>query len=171
VSQRVLVAGLGNLFLRDDAFGSEVVRRLADGRAELPAGVRVVDYGIRGLHLAYDLLAGWDALVIVDAVPARGDPGRLRVLAVTEDDLGAGHLDPHGMDPGSVLANLVPLGGRLPARTVVVGCQVADVGDGIGLSAPVAAAVEPAVVTVLELLASGLTETPAAVPAGSERPG
>jgi hydrogenase maturation protease len=144
---RVLVAGLGNLFLRDDAFGSEVARRLA--ALELPDGVQVVDYGIRGLHLAYDLVAGWDALVLVDAVPDRGEPGALTVLSIGPDDLGEAALDAHGMDPGSVLASLGLLGGRLPP-TVLVGCQVQDVSEGMGLSEPVEAAVGPAVDAVLK---------------------
>jgi hydrogenase maturation protease len=148
---RILIAGIGNLFLRDDAFGTEVVRRLAT--RGLPDGVRAVDYGIRGMHLAYDLLDGWDALVIVDALPDRGEPGALRVLDVGPEDLGEAVLDAHAMDPGSVLASLGTLGGRLP-RTFVVGCQVADVDEGIGLSPAVAAAVEPAAETVCSLLNS-----------------
>jgi hydrogenase maturation protease len=149
---RVLIAGVGNLFRRDDAFGSEVVRQLATQLNDsLPEGVRAVDYGIRGMHLAYDLLDGWDALVLVDAIPDRGEPGSVQVLEVTEVDLGVGVLDAHSMDPGSVLAMLGSLGGALP-RTVIVGCQVADVGEGIGLSEPVAAAVAPAVAAVRALL-------------------
>jgi hydrogenase maturation protease len=154
---RVLVAGIGNLFLRDDAFGTEVVRRLA--AHGLPTGVRAVDYGIRGMHLAYDLLDGWDALILVDALPDRGEPGALRVLDVGPEDLGPGAVpDAHGMDPGSVLSSLHLLGGELP-RAIVVGCQVRDVGEGIGLSAPVAAAVETAVDTVRGLLDSLLLTT------------
>ena len=145
---RVLVAGVGNLFQRDDAFGPEVVRRLA--AYELPAGVRAVDYGIRGMHLAYDLLDGWDALVVVDALPDRGDPGTLHVLDVGPDDLRPGSvLDAHGMDPAAVLASLRSLGGRLP-RTVVVGCQAADTTEGMGLTPAVAAAVDRAVQIVAE---------------------
>jgi hydrogenase maturation protease len=129
------------------------VRRLAAGG--LPPHVRAVDYGIRGTHLAYDLLDGWDALVLVDALPDRGEPGALRVLEVGPNDVGPGGgvLDAHRMDPGSVLAGLGSLGGRLP-RTVVVGCQVVDVTEGIGLSAPVAGAVDRAVSTVRTLLRS-----------------
>jgi hydrogenase maturation protease len=127
------------------------------GTLELPEGVHAVDYGIRGMHLAYDLLDGWDSLVLVDAVPDRGEPGALQVLQVGQDDLGEGVLDAHGMDPGSVLASLGSLGGRLP-RTVVVGCQVADVSEGMGLSAPVAAAVDRAVAEVRALLDSALLE-------------
>jgi hydrogenase maturation protease len=148
---RVLVAGIGNLFHRDDAFGTEVVRRLAG--QEVPAGVRVVDYGVRGMHLAYDLLDAWDALVLVDALPNRGRPGALTVLEVGPDDLGEARLDAHGMDLGSVLSSLRLLGGRLP-RTLIVGCQVRDVDEGMGLSAPVAGAVAAAVNTVRILVDS-----------------
>jgi hydrogenase maturation protease len=147
--KRVLVAGVGNLFLTDDGFGSEVARQLV-GRP-VPAGVKVVDFGIRGMHLAYELLDGYDALVVVDALPGEGAPGDLSVLEVGPDDLGEGELDAHGMAPVAVLASLGQLGGSLPP-TYIVGCQPADVGEGIGLSAPVAEAVEPAVHLVLEVL-------------------
>jgi hydrogenase maturation protease len=146
---RVLVAGVGNIFLGDDGFGPEAARRLA--ARQLPDGVRVVDYGIRGMHLAYDLLDGYDALVILDAVPRRAEPGDVVVLEVGEDDLGSGDFDGHGMEPTAVLASLGSLGGRLP-RTYVVGCEPADTAEGIGLSPPVAAAVEPAVDTVVEMV-------------------
>jgi len=146
----VLVAGIGNLFCGDDGFGPEVVRRLvaSDG---LPEHVRAVDYGIRGMHLAYDLLDGYDALVIVDAMPGAGEPGDISVLEVGEDDLGAGEFDPHGMAPVAVLASLKDLGGRLPP-TYVVGCRPRDTGEGIGLTAPVEAAVPVAMDTVHKLL-------------------
>jgi hydrogenase maturation protease len=153
---RVLVAGIGNLFFGDDGFGPEVVRRLL-AVGDLPEHARVVDYGIRGMHLAYDLLDGWDALIVVDALPDRGTPGELRIMDVGPDDVASGVLDAHGMDPGTVLASLRLLGGRLP-RTVVVGCQALDVSEGIGLSAPVAAAVDAAVATVRDLVA-GLTHS------------
>ena len=149
---RVLVAGVGNLFLGDDGFGPEVARRLA-GRP-LPAGVRVVDYGIRGMHLAYDLLDGYDELVILDAAPRGGRPGDVVVLEVGAGDFGAGDFDGHGMEPTAVLSSLGSLGGRLP-RTYVVGCEPADIDEGIGLSPSVAAAVDPAVDAVLRLLATG----------------
>jgi hydrogenase maturation protease len=145
----VLVAGIGNLFLTDDGFGSEVARRL--GATGVPKGVKVVDYGIRGMHLAYDLLDGYAALVVVDALPGDGSPGDLRVLQVGPDDLGEGELDAHGMAPVAVLASLGQLGGTLPP-TYVVGCQPADVGQGIGLTPHVAAAVDPAVELVLDVL-------------------
>jgi hydrogenase maturation protease len=146
---RVLVAGVGNLFLTDDGFGSEVARQLL--RRPLPDGVTVVDYGIRGMHLAYDLLDGYDGLVLVDALPGPGAPGDLTVLEVGPDDLGEGELDAHGMAPVSVLANLGRLGGRLP-RTFVVGCRPADVGEGMGLTPAVDGATGRALDLVLELL-------------------
>jgi hydrogenase maturation protease len=152
VTGRVLVAGVGNLFLGDDGFGPEVARRLA-GRS-LPTGVRVVDYGIRGMHLAYDLLDGYDELVILDAAPRGGRPGDVVVLEVGEGDFGTGEFDGHGMEPTAVLSSLGSLGGRLP-RTYVVGCEPADIDEGIGLSPSVAAAVDPAVDAVLRLLATG----------------
>lgn len=153
---RVLVAGVGNVFLSDDGFGVEVVRALA-GR--LPAGVEVVDVGIRGLHLAYRLLDGYDVLVLVDAVRRGGGPGTLHVL---EHDLDAPAdappvLDAHGMDPAAVLSLLDGLAGgtgveRPVGRVLVVGCEPAVVDEGIGLSPAVAAAVEPAARAVTALV-------------------
>lgn len=144
---RILVAGIGNIFLGDDGFGPEVLRDVADRLAGAES-VRVVDYGIGGLHLAYDLLDDWNALVLVDAIPDRGSPGSVRVF---EADHAAQHcspaLDAHGMDPGTVFASLRALGGAAP-RTIVVGCEVADVTDGIGLSDAVQAAVPQAVASV-----------------------
>jgi hydrogenase maturation protease len=146
MTRGVLIAGVGNLFRSDDGFGPEVVRRLTG----LPAPVRAVDYGIRGMHLAYDLLDGYDALVVVDAVPGT-PPGTVTVQQVGPDDLGTGAFDAHGMDPVAVLANLDRLGGTLPV-TYVVGCRVLTVAEGIGLSAPVAAAVPDAVAAVLAVV-------------------
>jgi hydrogenase maturation protease len=157
-----LVAGVGNIFLGDDGFGPAAARALA-GRS-LPDGVRVIDYGIRGMHLAYDLLDGVGALVLVDALPGEGPAGTLTVLEVGPDDLGDGEFDAHGMDPVAVLASLEAMGGRLPP-TYVVGCRPADLSEGIGLSDPVAQAVGDAVVTVRrlvdELVRGGAEVTPA----------
>ena len=111
----------------------------------------MVDYGIRGMHLAYDLLDRYDALVLVDALPGQGAVGEVVVLEITADDLDGGEFDAHGMNPAAALAVFERLGGTLPP-TYVVGCRVAGVGEGIGLSAPVAAAVPKAIDTVRELL-------------------
>jgi hydrogenase maturation protease len=161
---RVLVAGVGNIFLRDDGFGPEVAQRLASEPRLLTSDVRVVDYGIRGMHLAYDLLDDVDVLVLVDAVPSEPGPslegeqpgsaaGSIRVMRIRAEDLdGRAALDPHGMNPAAVLGRLRTLGGELPT-TYVVGCVPADVSEGIGLSDPVSAAVPEAVSAVVSLLA------------------
>jgi hydrogenase maturation protease len=158
MGERTLVAGIGNIFLGDDGFGCEVVRRLSEQGP--PPTARVVDYGIRGMHLAYDLLDGWDRLVLVDSLPDRGGAGQLHVLEVGPDDVAHGEVDPHGMEPTAVLAALGPLGGRLPPTTLV-GVQVADVQERIGLSPLVAAAVPAAVEAVRALLARPREGSPA----------
>ena len=148
----ILVAGIGNLFDSDDGFGPEVVRRMSENAPARP-GVRIVDYGIRGMHLAYDLLEGYDVLVLVDAVAVGDTPGEVTVLEVGPDDvatLGSGDLDAHGMSPVAVLASLERLGGTLP-RTYVVGCRPETTEEGIGLSDAVADAVPVAVEVVARL--------------------
>lgn len=149
--RRVIVAGVGNVFLGDDGFGVEVVRRLAG--TPLPAGVEVVDVGIRGVHLAYDLLDGCDLLILVDAAPRGGPPGTVSVLDVAPDDVGPGPalIDAHGLAPDDVLGLVRRLGGR-PARTLVVACEPADLTAGMDLSDPVRAAVPVAVDMVRTLL-------------------
>ncbi|WP_127500500.1 hydrogenase maturation protease [Actinoplanes solisilvae] len=169
----VLVAGVGNVFLGDDGFGPEVARRLA--ASELPPGVRVTDYGIRGLHLAFDLLEGYDRLVLIDALPAGdGPPGETVVLEIvaqpantqpanaqpanaqtanaqTANAQTASAFDAHGMDPATVLAQVSRLGGTLPP-SYVVGCRAVSVAEGIGLSPQVEAAIPAAVAAVRALL-------------------
>jgi hydrogenase maturation protease len=154
---KVLVAGIGNTFLSDDGFGVEVIAGLR-GR-ELPEGVEVVDTGIRGMHLAYQLLDGYDVLVLVDAVARGSDPGTLYIL---EHDLDAPRepgaaLDAHGMDPAAVLDLLDGLAramglSRPVGRVLVVGCEPERLHEGMGLSPAVAAAVPKAVDTVIELV-------------------
>jgi hydrogenase maturation protease len=153
--RRVLVAGIGNVFRTDDGFGCEVARRLA---AEAwPDGVRVVDYGIRGMHLAYDLLDPWDALVLVDALPGGPGSGGVVVLEIGNEHVGAGAaVDAHSMDPATVLAALAALGGRLPPRTVLVGHPVTETGDGMGLTPAVEAALGAAMSMVRSLVAAEL---------------
>lgn len=143
---RILVAGIGNIFLGDDGFGPEVLRQVSS-RFDDPE-VRVVDYGIGGLHLAYDLLGDWGAVVLVDAVPNQGSPGALHVFEADSETLnGEAALDAHGMDPATVFASLRALGGAAP-RTIVIGCEVADIEEGIGLSEPVQAVISDAVAAV-----------------------
>jgi hydrogenase maturation protease len=155
---RVLVAGIGNVFRTDDGFGPEVARRLS--ALAWPDGVQVVDYGIRGLHLAYDLLDHWDVLFLIDALPDRGDVGSVALLAIGDEHVGRdAQVDAHGMDPATVLASLAALGGRLPARTLLVGCSVAETGEGMGLTPVVEAAVDEAVRTVQALITAELQPT------------
>jgi len=150
---RVLVAGIGNIFLGDDRFGVEVVRRLRD--RPLGDGVEVVDYGIRGLHLAYALTDGrYDAAILVDAVPRAGEPGTLYVL---EPDLGADPgeglvADTHTLTPDAVLAWIRRIGAPL-GRVFVVGCEPASVRESMELSAPVAASIDSAIATIRDLVA------------------
>lgn len=155
MTSRVLVAGIGNIFFSDDGFGPAVAAALAS-TGRLAEGARVVDYGIRGMHLAYDLLSGVDVLVLVDAVPpgvgkaSDAAPGTVVVLEIGPDDLGDGEFDAHGMSPAAMLASLGSLGGELP-QTYLVGCVPATVSEGMGLSAAVTTAVDKAVSAVLDL--------------------
>jgi len=120
VGRRILVAGIGNVFLGDDGFGVALAGRLA--RMELPAGVQVIDFGIRGMDLAYALLEGYEAAVLLDATPRGRRPGTLYVIEPELDDGEVG-IDTHGMDPVKVLATARGLAdGPLP-RVLVVGCE------------------------------------------------
>jgi hydrogenase maturation protease len=147
---RTLVAGIGNIFNGDDGFGVEVAQRLV--HRPMPEGVHVEDYGIRGVHLAYQLLEGYDLVVLVDAL-ARGEPpGTVFVFEPDIDFDEVPPLDSHQMDPRAVLGMVGELGGEV-GRVVVVGCEPADLTEGIGLSPPVAAAVDDAARLVEELIA------------------
>jgi len=148
---RTLVAGVGNIFQRDDAFGVEVIRLLA-GRP-WPAGLRVADFGIRGVHLVYELLDGCDLFVLVDAAQRGCAPGTVTVLEVQPTDMAssAGVMDAHGLAPDQVFAMLDAMGSR-PGRSLVVACEPADVSAGMGLSDQVRDALPHAVRAVEEIL-------------------
>ena len=151
VSGRTLVAGVGNVFLRDDAFGVEVVRLLAE--RPQPPGVQVRDYGIRGVHLAYELLNGYDLFVLVDAAPRGEAPGTVTVLEVDlpgPDALPV--IDAHSLTPDAIFRLLSSLGGH-PGRSLVVACEPAEVDEGMGLSDPVREALPHAVRVVEEIVA------------------
>ena len=154
---RILIAGIGNIFLGDDGFGSEVAQRLT--QRQWPANVRVVDYGIRGFDLAFALMDDCEAAIVVDATPQGGAPGTLYVLDPDLSNLDAPDpdqppLETHGMQPLQVFRLVQKLGGQLP-KLLIVGCEPGDFGppdEGrIGLSPPVAAAVEPACARVESL--------------------
>jgi len=160
---RTLVAGVGNVFLGDDAFGVEVVRLLTE--QPCPPGVEIRDFGIRGVHLAYELLNGCDLFVLVDVAERGEEPGTVTVLEVDPVDpsspgaLPQPVIDAHSLTPDSIFELLSSLGARL-GRSLVVACEPADVSAGMGLSAPVRAALPHAVQAVRDILA----RTPAAAP-------
>jgi hydrogenase maturation protease len=155
VSGRILIAGIGNIFLADDGFGVEVVKRLA-GR-DLPENVEVVDFGIRGLDLAYALMESYEAVIFVDALPRGGEPGTVYLIEPEIVD-GDAAIDAHGMDPVKVIRFARAQGAEIP-RTLVVGCEPKVVLAGedyddmlMELSEPVLAAVPEAVKLVQSLV-------------------
>jgi hydrogenase maturation protease len=160
----ILVAGVGNAWLRDDGFGGEVARRLSE--RDLPAGVSVMDAGTGGLDLAYEVMRGYDALVILDVSRQGGEPGTLYVMEPDEDSVRAGIEDgevinPHAMDPQTVLRFVKSIG-AWPGKVVVIACEPADVEQmGWGLSDEVARAVQDAVDLVVETVEE-LRATPVA---------
>jgi hydrogenase maturation protease len=179
VNDRVLVAGVGNIFLGDDGFGSEVARRLAE--EALPDGVTVIDFGIGGIHLAYELQEGYGTAILVDASPRGQEPGTVFVMEVDRDDTGAGSgdlpvamagalADGHAMEPDWVLDRISALG--VATRVLVVGCEPADTSEQIGLSPPVHRAVDEAVGVVLGLLreVAGSTSPIVSAPGPSDGP-
>lgn len=160
LAQRILIACIGNIFLGDDGFGVEVARRLSNRQpGRYPETVQVIDFGIRGMDLAYTLLEGFDTLVLVDTVSRGGTPGTLYLLepdltginATTGMQANSVALDTHSMDPVKVLAFARSLGAS-HMRTLLVACE-AIVPDenadptalSMGLSEPITAAVDEAV--------------------------
>jgi hydrogenase maturation protease len=152
----ILIAGVGNAWLRDDGFGGEVARRL--GERELPDGVSVMDAGTGGLDLAYEVMRGYDALVILDVSRQGGEPGTLYVMEPDEESVQAGIEDgevinPHAMDPQTVLRFVKSIG-AWPGKVVVIACEPAEVEQmGWGLSEEVRVAVDRAVDLVVETVA------------------
>ena len=158
MTARVLVAGIGNIFLGDDGFGSEVAQRLI--RRPRPEGVRIVDYGIRGFDLAYAMLDDHDVCVLIDALPRSAPPGTLSVLeADTDVGDGAAEVQGHVMNPTAVLHLVAALGGK-PRRVLVVGCEPESFGPEelgrMGLSDTVAGVVDDAVALVERVVADVL---------------
>jgi len=149
----ILIACIGNIFLGDDGFGTEVARQLA-GRP-LPPDVILKDFGIRGLDLTYALLEPYDLVILVDAYARGGEPGSIYLL---EPDPGQGdspaQLETHGMNPVNVLRMVKSMGGP-SNRVLLVGCEPLDLGSDeegkLGLSEPVAAAVGEAVKMIEKL--------------------
>jgi hydrogenase maturation protease len=149
---KLLVAGIGNIFFGDDGFGPEVARTLA---AQPVRGVTIEDYGIRGLHLAYEMLAGYDRAILIDAMPRGGAPGTLYVAEPEMTETGAAP-DAHRMDLENVFALMRMIGGEPPPITIV-GCEPSGIEEAIGLSEPVRDAVLPAAELVRRLVTDALT--------------
>jgi hydrogenase maturation protease len=153
---QILIAGVGNAWMRDDGFGGEVVAALE--KRPLPDGVSVLDFGTGGLNLAYEVMRGYDGLILIDASQQGEPPGTLYVMEADENSVEAGiedgeMIDPHAMDPKSVLRFVRTVGGW-PGKVMVIGCEPLEIEEaGMGLSEPVAAAVAPAVDLVLETAA------------------
>lgn len=151
----ILVGGIGNIFLGDDGFGVEVVRRLAS--RPLPPQVRLVDFGIRGFDLAYALMDDYEAVILIDAVPRGAAPGTLYTIEPDWDAVDAADsgVEMHGMNPMKVLATVKAMGGQ-PKRILLVGCEPSPMKDEyeerIGLSEPVERSVDQAVKTVQMLV-------------------
>jgi hydrogenase maturation protease len=151
--KRILVAGIGNAWMMDDGFGSAVAERL--GKRELPPEAAVFDFGTGGLDLAYEVMRGYDGLILVDVSRQGGEPGTLYVMEADEDAVEAGIEDgqvinPHAMDPQTVLRFVKSLG-AWPGKVVVIACEPAAVEEmGMGLSAAVQEAVDRAVDLVLK---------------------
>lgn len=153
-NSRILIACIGNIFLGDDGFGVEVARRLA-GRP-LPPEVILKDFGIRGFDLTYALLEPYKLVVLVDACPRGGQPGD--VYLIEPDPAGTNvprPLEAHAMNPMSVLEAVKSMGGP-PNRILLVGCEPADLGSDeegrLGLSEPVAAAIDQAICMIETLV-------------------
>ncbi|MGF1472512.1 MAG: hydrogenase maturation protease [Rubrobacteraceae bacterium] len=162
MGSRILVAGVGNVFLGDDGFGVEVVRRLAE--RGVPEGVEVADFGIRGMDLAYALQDDYEAVVFVDALPRGEKPGTVYLIEPEIEAGGEVSLDTHGMDPVKVIQLSRWLGAK-PTRTLVVGCEPKTILTGedyddmsMELSNPVNAAVGEAV-EMVESLVGELVDT------------
>ncbi|GAC1400895.1 MAG: hypothetical protein NVSMB56_16030 [Pyrinomonadaceae bacterium] len=160
----ILIAGIGNIFFGDDAFGSEVARRLLT--RPLPSEVRVIDFGIRGLDLAYALLDGYDVTVFIDATPRGGEAGTLYTIEpdLTEIENMDAHemtIEPHGMNPLKVLGMVKAMGGEFK-RILLVGCEPEPMGadeERMGLSEQVAAVVDDAVSLIESLITKILNES------------
>jgi hydrogenase maturation protease len=154
VTGRTLVAGIGNIFFGDDGFGPEVARRLSARR--WPDGVRVADYGIRGVDLAFELLEPYELVIFVDAMERGGAPGTLYTVEAEVDGAGEASIEAHAMTPRRVLSSAQAMGARL-GRAIVVGCEPETL-ESMGLSPRVAAAVGPAAAMVERLVGAGARE-------------
>ena len=160
--KRVMIAGVGNMFMKDDGFGGAVIKKMLD--KEFPEGVEVKDFGTGGLKLAYDLMKGYDGLILLDASSRGEKPGTLYVIEPNENDIDpdlehGGPIDPHGADPATVLRFVKSIG-SWPGKVLIVGCEPETVDDfEIGLSEPVNAAIDKAVEMVDDIIKEIYSDT------------
>jgi len=160
---RILVAGIGNIFLGDDGFGVEVAQQLS--KLDFPVAVRVADFGIRGFDLAFALQDGYETTILIDAFPHGEAPGTVYVVEPDLNDPAASlaqdnFVEPHGMNPVNVLRMAIAMRGSLK-RVLLVGCEPATLGGDeghMGLSPAVEAAVEEAVKVVARLIEETLNQ-------------
>lgn len=160
--KRVMVAGVGNMFMKDDGFGCAVIRKMQE--KQFPEGVEIKDFGTGGLKLAYDLMKGYDGLVLLDASMRGEKPGTLYVIEPNEKEISpdleeGGPIDPHGADPVMVLRFVRSIG-SWPGKVLIVACEPENVEDyEIGLSEPVSASLEKAVEMVEDIINEMYAET------------
>lgn len=153
--KRVMIAGVGNMFMKDDGFGGAVIKKMAN--KTFPEGVEIKDFGTGGLKLAYDLMKGYDGLILLDASQRGEEPGTLYVIEPEENSIESnledgGPIDPHGSDPATILRFVKGIG-AWPGKVLIVACEPATADDfEIGLSEPVNEAVDKAVDLIDELL-------------------
>ena len=153
--KRVMIAGVGNMFMKDDGFGGAVIKKML--HKKFPEGVEIKDFGTGGLKLAYDLMRGYDGLILLDASSRGEKPGTLYVIEPDQNDINpnleeGGPIDPHGADPATVLRFVKSIG-SWPGKVIIVACEPEVVDDfDIGLSEPVNAAIEKAVEMVEEIV-------------------
>jgi len=160
---RILIACIGNIFQGDDGFGTEVARRLT--QRSLPPEVILKDFGIRGLDLTYALLDPYELVILVDACQQGGEPGTVYLIepnAVAAEDAVPARLEPHNMNPVSVLRVAKSMGSA-PGRVLIVGCEPASLGpeEGtLGLSEEVAGAIEEAIALIETLVSKAMAGWP-----------
>ena len=155
LKKRVMIAGIGNIFMKDDGFGSAVVQKMS--HKQFPEGVELKDFGTGGLKLAYDLMKGYDGLIFIDASARGGTPGTMYLIEPSEDDFSGdleqgGPINPHDADPATVLRFVKSIG-AWPGKVSIIACEPQTTEDfSIGLSESVNTAIDQAIEMVDELI-------------------
>jgi hydrogenase maturation protease len=175
---RILVAGIGNIFFGDDAFGVEAAQLLL--AEPLPPQVHVEDFGIRSYDLAYAIMSGYETVIFLDATPRNLSPGTVSLIELERERVAEGEpemVNAHSMNPVLVLRMVESLGGTLP-RLYLIGCEPAVLEtEELGLSEPVQAALPAAAGLARSFVQALLAGTEAdflargATPTIEEKPG